>query len=34
MNAEDIENSSEGGMYYNGKYTKIKIKVLEVKKLG
>ena len=34
MNAEEIENNSEGGLYYNGKYHKIKIKIVEVKNLG
>jgi hypothetical protein len=34
MNAIDIENSSKGGMYYNGKYLEIKISVSEVKKVG
>jgi len=34
MNAEEIENKSEGGLYYNGKYYKIKIKIVEVGKVG
>jgi len=33
MNGEDRENKAEGGMYYNGKYSKIKIKIVEVGKV-
>jgi|GEM_PF-4303110 len=34
MNKNEIEQNSKGGLYFNGKYQEVKIKIREVGKVG